>query len=112
VPVSFPEIQPVAAVCEIMKLGDVIPDVSLGSHFFNDLVEEDILYLAHHPTYPGYVLDEARLRAAANRLAELVPDDARLAEVVRVVDFPLPGDGRTLWLHAHCVRQEVICWLK
>jgi hypothetical protein len=111
VPVSFPEIQRVSAICEIMKLGDVIPDVSLGSHFFNDLVEEDMLYVALYPAYPGYALDEARLRAAPNRLPALLPDDAPMARVVRVIDLPLEGDGRALWLHADCVRQSVVCHL-
>ncbi|WP_242335064.1 MULTISPECIES: PEP/pyruvate-binding domain-containing protein [unclassified Anaeromyxobacter] len=112
VPVSFAEIRRVAALGEIMRLGDVIPDVSLGSHFFNDLVESGMLYVALYPTHPGHALDEARLRAAPNRLAQLSPDDARLAHVVRVVDFPLPEDGRALWLHADCVRQEVMCYLR
>jgi len=112
VPVSFAEIRPVAAICEVMSIGNVVPDVSLGSHFFNDLVEADMLYLAIHPTYPGHRIDAARLRAAPNRLAEVVPDDARLAEVVRVVDFPLPGDGRRLWLNASCVGQEVLAYLR
>jgi hypothetical protein len=110
VPVSFPEIQRVSAVCEIMKIGNVIPDVSLGSHFFNDLVEENMLYVALYPAYPGYALDEARLRAAPNALPALLPDDARMAEVVRIVDFPL--DGRDLWLNANCVRQEVLCYTR
>lgn len=112
VPVSFAEIQRACALCEIMRLGNVIPDVSLGSHFFNDLVEEDLLYVALYPGYPGHALAEDRLRAASSRLAELLPDDARLGDVVRVVDFPLPGDGRALWLNADCVRQEVTCYLK
>jgi pyruvate, water dikinase len=110
VPVSFAEIQRVSALCEIMKIGDVIPDVSLGSHFFNDLVEESILYVALYPGYPGHGLDEARLRAAPNRLAELVPDDSRMAAVVRVIDFPL--EGRGVWLNARCVEQEVTCWFE
>ncbi len=111
VPVSFPEIQRVSAICEVMKLGEVIPDVSLGSHFFNDLVEEDMLYLALHPGYPGHALDEARLRALPNRLAALLPADERLEDVVRAIDFPLPGENRTFWLHASCVGQEVRCYL-
>jgi pyruvate, water dikinase len=112
VPISFAEIQRASALCEVMKIGNVVPDVSLGSHFFNDLVEANMLYLALHPTYPGHGLDEARLRSAPNRLAQLVPDDARLAPVVRVVDFPLEGDGRTLWLNANCVEQKVVCYLQ
>ena len=71
-----------------------------------------MLYVALYPTHPGHRLDEARLRAAPNQLPQLLPDDARLAHVVRVVDFPLPGDDRALWLHANCVRQEVMCYLR
>ena len=64
VPVSFAEIQRVSVLCEIMRIGDVVPDVSLGSHFFNDLVEESMLYVALYPAHPGHLLDEPRLRAA------------------------------------------------
>jgi pyruvate, water dikinase len=89
----------------------VIPDVSLGSHFFNDLVEANMLYLAIYPDRSGHRLDEPALLAAPNRLAELLPDDAAMAEVVRVVDFPMP-DGRALRIHADCVRQRVLAWLE
>jgi pyruvate, water dikinase len=113
VPVSFAEIRRVSVICEILRMGtNVVPDVSLGSHFFNDLVEANMLYLAIDPSRPGHRLDEAFLRREPNCLAELVPDDARLAGVVRVVDFPSRGDGRTLVLSANSVRQEVLCWLE
>jgi hypothetical protein len=111
VPVHFAEINRISAICEILRIGDVVPDVSLGSHFFNDLVEADMLYLALYPRRSGHRLDEARLRAAPNALAGLLPDDARIASVVHVVDFPLPGDPRSLWLHADCVRQDVLAYL-
>ena len=111
VPVSFPEIQRASAICEVMKLGNVIPDVSLGSHFFNDLVESNMLYLAVYPDRPGYRLHEELLRSEPNRLAELLSEDARMAGIVRVIDFPLRGDGRSLWLTADCVRQEALCYL-
>jgi hypothetical protein len=112
VPTSFAEIQRVSAICEVVKTGmRVVPDVSLGSHFFNDLVEAHMLYLAVYPERPGHRLAEALLRRTPSRLAELLPEDARLASVVRVVDFPLADDGRALWLNADCVRQEAICYL-
>jgi hypothetical protein len=111
VPVSFAEIHQVAALGEIIGMGNVIPDVSLGSHFFNELVEADMLYLALYPDYPGHALDAVRLRAQPNLLPELLPDDARLAHVVRVLDFPAaPGEPR-LWLYASCVTQEVVGYL-
>jgi pyruvate, water dikinase len=111
VPVSFAEIQRVSVLCEIMRLGDVVPDVSLGSHFFNDLVEESMLYVALYPAHPGHALDEARLRLAPNRLPELLPDDARMAGVVRVIEFSR-DDGNLLWLNCDCVRQEAVGYLE
>jgi len=112
VPVNFAEIQRVSILVEIMRLGDVVPDVSLGSHFFNDLVEESMLYVAVYPAHPGHALDEARLRAAPSLLPALLPDDARLAGVVRVVDFT-PGEGQpVLWLNCDCVRQEAVAYLE
>lgn len=112
VPVTFAEIQRVSAVCEIMRLGNVIPDVSLGSHFFNDLVEEDMLYVAIFPGSNGYALDEPRLRTAPNLLPELCPADASMAGVVRVIDVGIAGswEPRVLWLNANCVGQEVRCF--
>jgi hypothetical protein len=110
VPVSFAEIQRVSAICEVVKAGmEVVPDVSLGSHFFNDLVEAKMLYVALWPEREGYVLAEAFLRAARNRLADLLPDDAAMAHAIRVVDFP--DEGRALRLEADCVRQEAVCHL-
>lgn len=112
VPVSFAEIARVSVVGEIVKQDmGVIPDVSLGSHFFNDLVEANMLYLAVYPDRTGHRLDERLIRSAPNRLPDLLPDDSGMAEVVRVVDFPLP-DGRGLRLHADCVKQQVRCWLE
>jgi pyruvate, water dikinase len=111
VPVSFAEIQRVSVLCEIMRIGDVVPDVSLGSHFFNDLVEESMLYVALYPAHPGHALDEARLRASQNLLPALLPDDRRLADVVRVVDFT-SEDAGLLWLNCDCVRQEAVGYVE
>ena len=50
VPVSFSEIDTVAVLCEIVAMREnLVPDVSLGTHFFNDLVEMDMLYFAVDP---------------------------------------------------------------
>jgi hypothetical protein len=90
----------------------VVPDVSLGSHFFNDLVEESMLYVALYPAHPGHVLDEGRLRQAENRLPMLLPDDARMAAVVRVIEFATGDEEPMLWLNCDCVRQEAVGYLE
>jgi hypothetical protein len=112
VPVSFAEIDKVSAICEIIGVGmPVVPDVSLGTHFFNDLVEANMLYLAVHPTRRGDSLNLKFLAGAPNRLAELLPEDAEWEGVVRVIDFPEAGDGRVPYLNADSFRQRVVCYL-
>jgi hypothetical protein len=112
VPVSFAEIDKVSAICEIIGVGmPVVPDVSLGTHFFNDLVEANMLYLAVHPARRGDSLNLTFLAGAPNRLAELLPEDAEWAGVVRVIDFPGAGDGRVPYLNANSFRQRVVCYL-
>ena len=47
VPVTFHEISNIAVLGEIVAMHDnLVPDVSLGTHLFNELVEADILYFA------------------------------------------------------------------
>jgi hypothetical protein len=74
-------------------------------------VEESMLYVALYPAHPGHLLDEPRLRGAPNLLASLLPDDARMASVVRVADF-ISKDGPLLWLNCDCVRQEAVGYLE
>jgi pyruvate,water dikinase len=57
-----------SAVCEIMAMhGGLIPDVSLGTHFFNDLVEHGLPYMACFPNKPGNSFDEEWLMAEPNQ---------------------------------------------
>jgi hypothetical protein len=111
VPVAFAEIDTVAALCEIVAMrDDLVPDVSLGTHFFNELVELDILYCALFPKRQDNLLNGGFFDGAPNRLAELAPDAARWAEVVRVIDAAgLPGGG-VLRLGADTIQQTVVCY--
>jgi len=84
----------------------LIPDVSLGTHFFNDIVEHDMLYLAYFPRNSGNSFDTAWFRSAPNRLLELEPDATKFADIVRVIDCAdIPG---RLWLRADATQQESI----
>jgi len=111
VPVTFPEIRNVAVICELAVMHEgLIPDVSLGTHFFNDLVELDMLYLAIFPDKPGNRLAEALLARAPNRLEQLLPKSAEFAPALWVIDAAdLPGQ-HVLHLHADSVKQRAICF--
>jgi pyruvate, water dikinase len=110
VPVTMADINAASVLCECALMHEgLVPDVSMGSHFFNDVVELDMLYLAVHPEREGQVLDRDFLNAAPSRLLDLVPEAVPWTEVVRVV----AGDnlGRRLVLRADVIRQDATVYL-
>jgi pyruvate, water dikinase len=113
VPISFAEIDTASVLCEIVAMrDDLVPDVSLGTHFFNDLVEMDILYLALFPGRKDNFWNLAFFDETPNRLAELLPGEAQWAEAVRVIDLPaVSHGGAVLKLNANALTQQVVCYL-
>lgn len=111
VPVSFAEISRADALCEILEMREgLLPDVSLGTHFFNDLVERQILYLALVPGRTGNHVNAAWLEQAPNALPRLLPDSAEWAEAVRVIDASSIPESALLRLHADALRQQAVCY--
>jgi pyruvate, water dikinase len=111
VPVRFADIDKVSILCEIVAMReDLVPDVSLGTHFFNELVEMDILYLALFPGRPDNYLCREFLEGCPSRLLDLAPDAAAWDPVVRVIDPASLPDGRAIRLHANTLRQKVVCF--
>lgn len=112
VPVSFAEINTVSILCEIVAMRhDLVPDVSFGTHFFSELVEMDMLYLALFPNQENNVLNRGIFEGTPNKLTRLLPDAERHENVVRVFDVSDIPDGRDVKLWADTLRQHVICYL-
>ncbi len=112
IPVVFAEISRVAVLCEIVAMREnLVPDVSLGTHFLNELIEMDILYLALFPHKGDNNLKEEVFGLTANRLLDFVPEAGRWTETVRVVNAAdIAGEGGTLYLAADAFTQRVICY--
>jgi hypothetical protein len=107
VPVTFSEINNMTAIGEIAyQEGSLIPDLSFGTHFFQDMVEMDIFYMAIYPDKKGVVFNTAWLKKQPNILADLMPNDSRLANVVFVYDTR----DKDLRLLSDIVTQKMICF--
>ena len=99
-------------LCEIVAMReDLVPDVSLGTHFFNDLVEMDMLYLALFPGRKGNSWNHAFFEQTPNRLAELLPGDAPLVRGGPRDRHAACGGGARLTLNANALTQQVLCYL-
>jgi len=94
VPVSFAEIDTVSVLCEIVAMREnLVPDVSLGTHFFNDLVEWTCsTWRCSRPAREP--LEPRVLRAVAEPARRADPDAVQWAHAVRVVDLPRPRPRR------------------
>ena len=107
VPVTFSEINNIAAIAEIAyQDGSLIPDLSFGTHFFQDLVEMDIFYMAIYPDRKEVLFNREWWAGMPNLLGELAPRDGQLEEVVRVYDVR----ERSLLLLSDVVTQRLICY--
>lgn len=109
IPVTFAEIKQVAVLCEIVSMhANLVPDVSLGTHFLNEIVEMNMLYAALFPRRETDFFDAAYFERAPNCLPELLPDDAGWADLIHVLDIPsfLPT-GERIMLRAQAMEQSL-----
>lgn len=112
IPVSFSEINTAAVLCEIEAMHEsLVPDLSLGTHFFNEMVELDMLYIAYFARRAGNVLSENYLLDSPNRLSRLVSGAEQWEAVIRVIDSAHTTAGRSLCLHANSVEQSGTVYL-
>ena len=95
--VTYSDINNTCALIEVARQkGNYVPELSFGTHFFQDLVEADIRYLPLYPDDEDTVFNEGFLRRKKNILAELLPEYERLSDVIRVIDVPEVADGQIL----------------
>jgi hypothetical protein len=97
VPVTYSDINNTSMIVEVARQkGNYLPELSFGTHFFQDLVEASIRYLPLYPDYPTTAFNEPFFRRSRNMLQEVVPEFAYLAGTLRVIDVPLETGGLIL----------------
>ncbi|MCD4826078.1 MAG: PEP/pyruvate-binding domain-containing protein, partial [Phycisphaerae bacterium] len=114
VPISFSDISSVSILCEIVAMREgLVPDASLGTHLFGEMVEMDMLYLALFPNKEENFLNEDFFIRNPNQLGELLSEEDadKWGDVVRVVDTACLGEGLGVNLYANTLEQTVICYI-
>jgi len=107
VPVKFSEINNMAAIGEVaFQEGELMPELSFGSHFFQDLVEADIFYLALFPETFPCTLNSTWIYQNSNALEGLMPGSSHFKPVVKVIEIQQPN----LLLLADVVTQQLACF--
>jgi len=110
--VTYSDINNTAVLIEVArKKGNYVPDLSFGTHFFQDLVEANIRYLPLYPDDDGMVFNEQFLKGATNLLAEVLPDFAFLSDAVRLIDVAQSADGQVLHVLMNADQDKAIGFL-
>jgi hypothetical protein len=85
VPVRFAEICNMSVICEVAEeSAGLVPELSYGSHFFQDLVEMEIFYVAIFAKHGNVLYNPGYALQYPNLLTELCPGDGALSGVIHV----------------------------
>ena len=90
------------------KKKDYVPDLSFGTHFFQDLVEANIRYLPLYPDDEGIIFNEEFLTGTKNVLPVLLPQFSHLANVIKVIDIDAVAKGETLQVYMNADTEEAV----
>lgn len=104
VPVNFTELCNMTVMCELSySARGVTPELSYGSHFFQDIVESGIFYTAIFRERENVTYHEEYLTERENLVEQLLPEETGAAEVIGV--YETPG----LQVYSDITRQMVLC---
>ncbi|MFC2060993.1 PEP/pyruvate-binding domain-containing protein [Elusimicrobiota bacterium] len=110
VPVSISEINTVTVVCEVDQMHEgLTPDLSLGTHFFNDLVEMNMLYIAFFANRKDNIINNDFFRKSHNHITDILPDSSSMTDLIKVID---KKEGEDIFLNADFVKQVSILYTK
>ncbi len=107
--VTYSDINNTAVLIEIArKKGKYMPDLSFGTHFFQDLVEARIRYLPLYPDDKDIIFNERFLMRSTNILPDVIPEFASLADTVRLIDIPEVTGGQVLQILMNAELNEAL----
>ncbi|MBP6016874.1 MAG: hypothetical protein KA586_09150 [Candidatus Promineofilum sp.] len=87
VPITYSDVCNARLLVEISPPYTPAPEMAYGTDFFEEVQEADIFVLGIQPTLHGGTMDWDPLRNSPNQLLAYVPDAAKWADCVRVIDL-------------------------
>ncbi len=113
VPVRYADINHCRMLIEVARQKDgFCPEVSFGTHFFQDLVEADIHYLPLYPDDADVRFNQAFLDQTENRLSAILPDADDFADDIRIIHIPAGAKGRKLTIAMDGDTDQALAFLK
>lgn len=97
VPVTYSDINNTTMLIEIaLKKSGYVPELSFGTHFFQDMVESNIKYIPLYPDERDTEFNRCFFDNSTNILSEILPQHAHLSEAVKVIDVSKETQGKVV----------------
>jgi len=113
VPVKYGDINNTSLLVEIAKeKGEYTPELSFGTHFFQDLVEAEIKYLPLYPDQSENIFNEDLILHQENHLPNILENHLEYENVVRVIKTKNIYQGDTLSIIMDGEAGEALAYLK
>ena len=110
--VSYADIDNTAVLVEIAhEEAGHEPEVSYGTHFFQDLVEAEMVYLPVYPDNDFTSFNTEFFKESPNILADLLPDFGSFEDVVHVIDVSSAAKGKHAQVVADPQTRSAVCFL-
>jgi hypothetical protein len=110
--VTYADIDNAAVLVEVaLEEAGHIPEVSYGTHFFQDLVEAQIIYLPVFPDDAATEFQREFFETAQNILSELFPHAREYESALRLIDVPKTTGGNLAKVVADPQRRQAVCFL-
>lgn len=110
--VGYADIDRAAVLVELAREeAGHVPEVSYGTHFFQDLVEQEIIYLPVYPDDAEAWFNTAFFDASPNALTRLFPGTEEFAPVVKLIDVPEASGGAHARVVADPESRRAVCYL-
>jgi len=86
VPVNFSELCNMSVICEVASNeAGFMPELSYGSHFFQDIVETGIFYVAIFDGQKDVIFHPERILDRENMLTSVLPQSSQFSDVIHIV---------------------------
>lgn len=110
--VSYSDINNTSVLIEIAKKkGNYVPDLSFGTHFFQDLVEASIKYIPLYPDEENIIFNENFLKNSSNILKEILPEYEHLSDTIKVIDVKKRCEGKILKILLNADLDEALAYI-
>jgi hypothetical protein len=111
--VSYADIDNVKVLVEVSRAeAGHDPELSYGTHFFQDLIEAEMMYLPVFPERSETGFNKPFFTQSPNKLKEILPDYAEFSDYIRVIDVPEVCKKAYAHVIADSQTRQSICYLK